>query len=147
MYTDTLAREQAVRAVLASPDPLPTILADIRSVVADYVSIVRHYPASGYSDNALWNAGRLLLDAYTKFGQPQDKDAGAKLLKKLVEAYPSSSLVKQVPSALASADAAAQPPVAQSFRPTSTSPQIATIRAIRRSVLPGSIRITIELDA
>ena len=70
MYTDTLAREQAVRAVLTENGALATILTDLRAIVGSYELIVKLYPASGYSDNALWQAGRLSLDAYERFGQP-----------------------------------------------------------------------------
>ena len=136
MYTDTLAREQAVRAALEAPDALATILVDLRAVVAEYESIVKHYPASGYSDDALWNAGRLLLDAYTKFGQEQDWEAGARLLKRLAAAYPTSKFVKQVPGLLGAGTETAP----------RTASRIATIRDIRRSVLPGNVRVTIELD-
>src|SRR5579864_7748585 len=90
MYRDALAREQAVRGALAAPDALATILVDVRSVVAAYESIVRHYPGSGYSDNALWNAARLEIDAYAAFTQPQDKDAAVRLLNKLTATYPTS---------------------------------------------------------
>src|SRR5262249_14531062 len=104
MYTGTLAREQAVRVALAAPDALATILVDLRAVLGAYEAIVKHYPASGYSDNALWNAGRLSLDAYAKFGQEQDKEAGVKLLKRLAANYPTSKLAKQVPQLLADTD-------------------------------------------
>ena len=69
MYTDAMAREQTVRAALGAPDAAPAVLADVRAVVAAYEAVVRHYPASGYSDNALWQAGRLSLDAFARFGQ------------------------------------------------------------------------------
>src|SRR5262249_7462323 len=75
MYNDALAREQAVRAALDAPDALATILIDVRTVVAAYEAVVKHYPASSYSDDALWNAGRLSIDAFVKFGQAQDKEA------------------------------------------------------------------------
>ena len=44
--------------------PTPATLTAVRAVVAAYEAVVRHYPASGYSDNALWQAGRLALDAF-----------------------------------------------------------------------------------
>jgi N-acetylmuramoyl-L-alanine amidase len=152
MYQEALAREQAVRGALAAPEALATILADVHAVVAAYEAIVRHYPASGYSDNALWNAGCLSLDAFAKFGQERDKDTAIRLLNKLVATYPTSKLVKQVPAQLARVGDAAAPPQlvprqAPDERAAAPSSKIATIRDIRRSVLPGSVRITIELDA
>ena len=155
MYQDALAREQAVRGALAAPDALATILADVRAVVTAYEAVVRHYPASGYSDNALWNAGRLALDAYARFNQPQDKDTGVRLLQKLSATYPTSRLAKQVPGQLATlqnggperlaAEAPAPAPAVQPA-PAASAPPVVTIRDIRRSVLPGSVRVTIELD-
>ena len=68
MYTDALAREQRVRAALAAPDAAPAVLGDVRALVAVYEALVRRYPASGYSDNALWQAGRLSMDAFARFG-------------------------------------------------------------------------------
>src|SRR3954471_15488315 len=81
MYNDALAREQALRAALTAPDVPPAVVNEVRATVAAYEAVVRHYPASGYADNALWQAGRLSLDAYARFGQPADKDAGIRALK------------------------------------------------------------------
>jgi len=171
MYMDTLAREQAVRAVLIADGALSTILTDVRAVVASYESLVAHHPASGYSDNALWQAGRLSLDAYARFRQPRDRDAGIRLLKRLAAGYPSSRLVKDVPAELQRAEQAPPPfdvgvelarpatmlarPATTLARPTATVARpaetgglvnIATIKDIRRSVTPESVRVTIELD-
>jgi N-acetylmuramoyl-L-alanine amidase len=142
LYHAALAREQTVRDALTAPDAGPAVLSEVHAVVAAYESIVRRYPASGYSDNALWQAGRLLLDAYTRLGQPQDREAGVRLLKRLAAAYPTSKLVKRVPAALAQAGAEAGPP-----GPEKAPSRIATIRSITRSVLPDAVRVTIELDA
>lgn len=151
MYTDAMAREQTVRAALASPDAAPTVLADVRAVVAAYEAIVRHYPASGYSDNALWQAGRLSLDAFARFGQAGDKEAGGRILRKLAATYPTSKLVKQVPDQLAHAGAPSRhtgPPLEMATAGGGADPRVglATIKDIRRAVLPDAVRITIELD-
>jgi N-acetylmuramoyl-L-alanine amidase len=159
IYVDTMARERAIRVALADPDA-PLKLEEVRAVVRAYEAIVTQYPASGYSDNALWQAGRLALDAFRRFGQAQDKDTSVRLLQRLVTAYPTSKLTKQVPAelrqtAVAVPQAATAPepaPAATSSvaariappRPASSS--IATIRDIRRSVLPDAVRVTIELD-
>src|SRR5581483_11257628 len=107
MYNDALAREQTVRAALASDDAPASTLDDVRSAVARYEAVVRRYPASAYSDNALWQAARLSLDAFTKFGQPLDKDAAIRLLRRLAASYPASRLANQVPNELARLSAAA----------------------------------------
>src|SRR5712671_7597830 len=104
MYTRALAQEETVRATLAAPDAAPSVLYDIRAVVAAYEAVVRHYPASGYSDNALWQAGRLALDAFARFGGATDKDTGVRLLRRLAASYPTSKLAAQVPEQLSRLD-------------------------------------------
>jgi len=153
MYADALTREQTVRAALSAPEPSPTVLEDVRAEIAAYEAIVRAYPASGYSDNALWQAGCLALDAFARFGQTIDRDAGIKLLRRLASGYPASSLVAQVPSQLARVNARdAGAPRPQPARPSPERPpakmpgSLATIRDIRRTDLPDAVRITIELD-
>ena len=176
LYTQALAREQTVRAALAAPNATAAVLTDVHAVVAAYESLVRHYPASGYSDNALWQAGRLLLDAFARFGQPADRDAGIRLLRRMAANYPSSKLVAQVREQLAGANATgghtgpppqtqangtptttvlaqpnsrvgADPRVGPTADPRVGPNRVATIKDIRRVVLPDAVRITIELDA
>jgi N-acetylmuramoyl-L-alanine amidase len=166
MYNDALAREQTVRTAMSAAGAQAAVLADVHAVVARYEAVVAHYPASGYSDDALWQAGRLSLDAFAQFGQARDKDAGVRLLKRLAVAYPTSKFAKQVPDQLARADANASgghtsPPLQATEAPAGRASSaagadphvgpslknIATIKDIRRAVLPDAIRITIELDA
>jgi N-acetylmuramoyl-L-alanine amidase len=179
MYTDALAREQSVRAALTAADATPAVLADVRALIATYESLVRHHPASGYSDDALWQAGRLALDAYARFGEVADRDAGVRLLRRLAAGYPSSKFVPQVPDQLAAlpvdnaapgspgrkgpaarasavgAPSTDAPPARTTESAAGTDPiakpsagreRIATIRDIRRTVLPDAVRVTIELD-
>ena len=163
MYVDAMAREKAIRVALADPDA-PLKLEEVRAVVRAYEAIVAQYSASGYSDNALWQAGHLALDAFWRFGQAQDKDTCVRLLQRLVAAYPTSKLTKQVPAelrqaavagpraAIATVPAPEPPPATASSTdariapPRPASGSIATIRDIRRSVLPDAVRVTIELD-
>jgi N-acetylmuramoyl-L-alanine amidase len=173
MYGDALAKEQAVRKALADPHMTDVVLKAVHEVVASYEAVVRHYPASSYSDDALWNAGRLELDAFARFGEQPDKDAAARLFSRLAAAYPSSKLVKQIPrdilrasrtatattAAPASAAPAAVPaptpaaPVSVETKERSTPPgkdapsSIATIKDVRRAVMGDTVRITIELDS
>ena len=154
MYVDAVAREKAIRVALADP-AAPLKLEEVRAVVRAYEAIVAQYPASGYSDNALWQAGHLALDAFWRFGEAQDKDACVRLLQRLVASYPTSKLAKQVPLELRqTVNAAPKPAPAAAIsadtrvvpaRPSQTS--LATIREIRRTVLPDAVRVTIELDA
>jgi N-acetylmuramoyl-L-alanine amidase len=101
LYADASAKEKAVRAAMADPRPPAAVLKAVRSVVADYEQLVRSNPAAAFSDNALWAAGKLSLDAFRKFRDRVDKDTGTRLLQTLAADYPSSSFAKQVPAALA----------------------------------------------
>src|SRR5438128_7045059 len=100
MYLAAMAREQAVRVSMADEDA-PATAAEVRAVVAAYREIVRLYPASGYSDNALWQGGRLSLDAFFRFRAERDKNTGIRLLRLLTTEYPTSRRVKDVPAQLA----------------------------------------------
>jgi N-acetylmuramoyl-L-alanine amidase len=168
LFLDAGAKEQAVRTALSSPDVGEAALKAVRTVVADYEAIVRRFPTSAYCDDALWRAGRLSLDAYSRFGAAEDQAAGIRLLRAVISEYPTSKFAKQAPAVVAAAGRRApgndvkrertvQPPapVAQSAPtvPVQTTgatrggaPRIATIKDIRRVVLPDAVRIVIELD-
>jgi N-acetylmuramoyl-L-alanine amidase len=171
MYADATVREVKVRAAMAVPDAASAVIGEVHAIVRVYESIMRHYPGSGYGDDALWLAGRLSLDAFARFGQPADKEAGVRLLKKLTATFPTSRLAKLVPEQLArvssdeirvAEDVVTSHTPPQTARPhggarptvggaepediPSPSARIATIKAIRRAVLPDAVRITIELD-
>jgi N-acetylmuramoyl-L-alanine amidase len=176
MYTTALTREQALRPNLDVASPSAATLKQARAIVAAYEAVVRRYPVSSYSDNALWQAGRLELDVYARFGQSQDRDAGVRLLRRLAESYPTSKLAKLVSAQISRADAgassaadrgssremartaalplelsrdasaAAATTVPTLHRAVETS-KLATVRAIQRVVLPDTVRVTIDLDA
>ena len=153
MYNQAFAHEQKVRAELTAPDASDAVLVEVRAAVAAYESLVRRYPASSYSDNALWQAGNLELDAFAAFGQAPDRDTGIRLLRRLAASFPSSRLAAQVPDVLAHLNTPAAPvaaragPVAAPIAAETRGPtRIATIKEIRRAVLPDAVRITIELD-
>jgi N-acetylmuramoyl-L-alanine amidase len=135
MYADALAREQTVRVALAATKAPPAALQNVHAVIAAYEAIVKTYPTSGYSDDALWQAGCLALDAFARFGQAPDRDSGVRLLKKLTATFPTSKFVKQVPEQLARIGVE-----------TAGAEHIRTITDIRRVVLPEVVRITVELD-
>ena len=163
-YDDALARERAVRAVLDSDRADATTMREARTVIVAYEAIVRRYPASGYSDNALWQAGRLALDAFARFSQPQDKSTGTRLLRALETQYPTSKLARQVESVLATVTAVPRDPATELPRPKAAiveappstpraepaSPPragLATIKEVKRVRLADVVRVTIELDA
>jgi N-acetylmuramoyl-L-alanine amidase len=156
LYADAVSKEVAVHTALADANAPASVLKAVRTVVSDYEAIVRTYPSSGYADDALWRGGRVELDAFKKFGDPQDKDTALRLLHSLTTEYPSSKLARNVPSVLASLGS--QPsdnkPPATPVRvatPEARSPEpatrLATIASIKREVLPDAVRVTIEMDA
>ena len=68
MYSRALAQERVIR-----DDANSATLVQMRRVVASYESLVRRHPASGYCDNALWQAGNLAALAYERFGDEADR--------------------------------------------------------------------------
>ena len=153
LYNEAIERETALRAELASyrpPMPTEPVLRRIRILVGSYRDLARLFPASGYSDNALWQGGLLAASAYRAFGEAVDRDLALTLLKELRTRFPTSSLVKQIPGEVARLQppaprtAAAAAPVVKAV-PT-TVPTAAALTAIRREVLSDVLRITLELD-
>ena len=96
MYTRAMAQERSVRDEAAKPT-----VAQMRRVVAAYENLVRQHPASGYCDNALWQAANLATLAFDRFGDESDRKTAARLLALLAKEYPASKLVAQANSALA----------------------------------------------
>jgi N-acetylmuramoyl-L-alanine amidase len=149
------------------------VLKAVRTVVGDFERIVRQYPSSGYADDALWRASRVSIDAFKRFRDAHDKDAAARLLRALASQYPASRQAKQAPAQLRALDAitpvstsGAQPaapepqprpqtqtpphqPPAAAAAPAPAAPQtgpLATIKGIRRAVLPDTVRIIVDID-
>ena len=112
-YEDAQARETAVRSTVdaagADEDAARAALDDARSVISAYQAIVRRYPISGYSDNALFNAAGLADTLHQKFGQAKDRDAAVRLYRRVGAEYPTSSLVQQAESAMARLEPAGAP--------------------------------------
>ena len=166
LYMRTLERERQLRE-----KPTAT-LRQFRSVVNAYDAIVRRFPGSGYSDNALWQGGNLALLAFERFEDPADRRTGERLLKHLREGYPHSSLISRIDDVLEAVKSAASPAAARAPAPdapassdrepdraTATTgvesapaaqsgpaPAV-TIRDIRRAAIPEGMRVTIEMDA
>src|SRR5262245_7603220 len=163
MYERVLEREQSLR----NADQPPTAT-EIRSVVSAYIAVVRRFPASGYSDNALWQAGNLAALAYERFGQASDREAARRYFIRLKQEYPASSLrsgVDQalkrigdvqattgtdpaVPAALAPPDQIDTKPIGLTAGSTGTAPATPVlIRDIKRTAIPDGMRVTIEMDS
>lgn len=148
LYQRAQDRETAVRKA-KSPSA-----ASIQSAMTAYENIVRRYPVSGYSDNALWQAAGLALLAYSKSGDATDKTTGERYLTWLAKEYPSSSLVKEIPDRRREFSAASPIPAAPapSGAGAAGSPAgtgtgtAATLTAISRQSIPGGDRIVLSFD-
>ncbi len=163
-----LERDEKIRVQLVShPDGSASaaVLVEASKVVTAFEVLVRRFPTSGYADNALWQAGSLADATYQKFNRPEDQERAIRFYRWLVNEYPTSSLVKRANlqlALLASATVAVAPPPARTVpsappvlvapavavtAPVTTTPTTqATLTGIQRTVLPDTVRITLELD-
>jgi N-acetylmuramoyl-L-alanine amidase len=148
LYNSAMAQERTVRDDSARPT-----LAQMRRAVSAYETVVRRHPASGYCDNALWQAANLASLAFERFGDEADRKTSTRLFTLLSQGYPSSKLVAQVPDALASLQKRTPGPDLDFLSPpqpvvtAGAIPRVATLKDIKRSVLPDGIRLTVDLDA
>src|SRR5262249_14643949 len=97
----------------------------VRTVVADYETLVRRFPASAYCDDALWHAARLSSDAFAQFHDAREQAVATRLLQNLKSQYPSSRYVKQAPAliaTLAKTEATTPAPLAPTPRGTRPPP-------------------------
>jgi N-acetylmuramoyl-L-alanine amidase len=107
MYNRAMAQERALRDAGSH-----ATVVQMRRVVRSYETLVRKHPASGYCDNALWQAANLAALTYERFGSEADRQTAARLFKSLANGYPASKLVPRATEALhdlTSAPAAASP--------------------------------------
>lgn len=88
-YERALAREKALAGRKTPP------VTQVRAIVTAYERLVRKYPRSGYSDNALWQGAGLSLALFERTGVETDRRKAIWMLDLLVSQYPSSSLVPQ----------------------------------------------------
>jgi N-acetylmuramoyl-L-alanine amidase len=126
-YETALGQEQRITASAAAT------AADFRFVVNRYWALVRRYPSSGYADNALWQAGSLSMESFRRFGEERDKQRAVRLFQWLEDQYPHSRLIAGASEQ--TSQLALSPPSSETV-----------IRAVHREMLPGIVRVTIELD-
>lgn len=154
-------RDEQARVLLTnlpnSPPPAD-LVKQVSQVMTAFESIVRRFPTSGYADNALWQAANLADAAYQRLNRPEDRDRAMKFYRWLVNEYPSSSFVKQASAKLESFGNVAEAPIQnlqvaatpvllpRAVPPAAPSQERATLTSIQRVILPGSVRVTIELD-
>jgi N-acetylmuramoyl-L-alanine amidase len=152
------------------------VLTAVRTVVGEFEGLVQKYPASAYADDALWFGGWLSADAFDKFGDDNERAEANRLWSAIPPNYPASKYVKLVPKQISGLDtkaktpgaappparapsavAAPAPPIARQAPPAVQQPRplpsprvsgsgLASLKAIRRTVLPDSVRVTLELD-
>ncbi len=168
LYERAMSGERAIR----DADQDQTTLAEFRRVVSAYALVVRRFPGSGYSDNALWQAGNLAWFAFQRYGEMQDRDAAIRYLTRLKTEYPTSSLRAGVDDVLRAASVRPATSIETPAAVALTSPRdsleskaIGTtasasdvqndpqppaqilIRDIKRSVIPEGMRVTVEMDS
>lgn len=165
-YQTVSQRDEQVRVLLTNnleAPPPADLMTQAGKVIASFEALVRRFPTSAYADNALWQAASLADTAYQKFNRPEDQERASRLYRWLVQEYPASSLVKRAnqqlvalakpkvaspappaapPSSFTPAPAAAPAALVAPAAPTAP----ATLTSIQRTVLPDTVRITLELD-
>jgi len=123
-------------------------LEDVHRVIASYERIVRRYPASGFSDNALWQAANLSIVAADKFGEDADRKVAMRLLHALITGYPTSRLVPGARTTLEQLRAADAPrAVPADTKASAQSTASVLLSEIHRTLLPDGVRVTMALDA
>ena len=173
-YTAAKAREDKVRAAIAATAPTAPatartpVITEARAIISAYEALVRAYRASGYADNALYNAAGIADALHDRFGLSTDRDAALRLYKRLRDEYPTAPLARQstteiarleqiaeqrapiVPAGLVEADDSAASDTSKASDLTKVASAPATGKArllgIERALLPGIVRITLQLN-
>ncbi len=155
-YESAIERDEKVRALLATGGASPAeVISQASRVMTSFEALVRRFPTSGYADNALWQAASLADAAFQKFSRPEEQERAVSFYRWLVTEYPTSSLVKRAnqqltalakpgPATALPAPAPAMP--APAVAVAAPAPPAATLTGIQRTVLPDTVRITLELD-
>ena len=154
-YESAAERETNVRVLLTNHTAATApahLFAQVTQVMTAFEILVRRFPASGYADNALFQAASLADIAYEKFQRPQDRSRAVRYYEWLVKEYPTSTFVKRANARLDSFSAAV--PSTPGTQPEATPPSPpgtmreppAVLANIERTVTAASVRVTIELD-
>ena len=157
-YETAQQRDRDVRATLEDTSSTPEkteVVAQARRVIAAYDSLVRRYPTSGYSDNALSNGADLAALLFERFKEPKDRATAIRFYERLISEYPASTLIKRAESVRVRLEASPTPSPSERSIPavpaaaSTAAPASAgrpRLRSIDRTVLPGAVRVTIVLD-
>ena len=140
-YQSALERDAEVRAAIQKADtPSINLLDRADEVMTSFEAVVRRYPKSGYSDNALWQAASLADAAYRKFERAEDLTRAQNYYTWLVHEYPSSSLVRRANTQLASLSQSKKVVAVAEAPPAG----LATLTSIERTLLPDTVRVTLS---
>jgi N-acetylmuramoyl-L-alanine amidase len=93
MFASLQARETAARKAIDADKPARIVRRDVGRIVAEYEGLVRRFPRSAYSDNALWQAAMLAAECYARHRVDDDRISAVRLLRRLARDYPASSLI------------------------------------------------------
>jgi N-acetylmuramoyl-L-alanine amidase len=154
-FESATERETNVRVLLTKHTAATApsdLIAQVTQVMTAFEILVRRFPASGYADNALFQAASLADTTYEKFQRPQDRSRAIRYYEWLVKEYPTSTLVKRANARLESFSAAvpstpSTQPEAPPPSPNSTTREPpAVLASIERTVTDASVRVTIALD-
>lgn len=150
-YESAIERDEKVRALLATGAGAPPaeVISQASRVMTSFEALVRRFPTSGYADNALWQAASLADAAFQKFSRPEEQERAVSFYRWLVTEYPTSSLVKRANQQLTALAKPGPAPALTAPAPAMPAPAVAlaaTLTGIQRTVLPDTVRITLELD-
>ncbi len=156
-----------------SPAARQSAIAAAQRAIARYENLVRRYPGSGYSDNALFQSADLARLLYAAYGRVSHRAMIGSYVAWLTREYPSSSLRAPARAALRAVEAerdarlakraepvrpTAAPPVAAAMPAGATTPSeptprsaaptssLPTLQTIERTVLPDVVRLTLPLE-
>jgi N-acetylmuramoyl-L-alanine amidase len=148
-YESAVERDAKIRAELARDTrttPAAELAKQVTQVVASFETIVRRFPASGYADNALWQAASLTETTYDRFNRADDRDRAVRFYRWLVREYPTSSFVKQANARLAALAKPRTEVPARAAAPSLTAGNRATLTEIHRTVSLNHVRVVLQLD-
>ena len=151
-YEAATEREAAVRPLLTAhttSTPSADLMTQATQTMTSFEILVRRFPTSGYADNALFHGASLAELAYEKFQRPQDRERAIRYYQWLISEYPASSLIKQAHTNLALLREGTRHPPSPATTPKqgeAPGAAPAILASIDRTVMRGSVRVTIELD-
>jgi len=142
-YERALARESPLRTRLdadteLTPAERADTLREVTRLVAAYEGIVRRFPRSGYSDNALWQAASLTDTAYRRFARADDRARAMRFYAWLVREYPSSPYVRRARSQMAGLEQAKSVEAAVQPAPSAPEPPVPAPASVPVPTLTGA---------